>query len=179
MFLKIVIFGPLDAGKTTFAEAISGNKLLLKGEHKTITTSFDLVQLKYNGYMIQLYATPGHRRFSFMWSSLARGMKGAVLIIDSTVGITQVDRDLLEFINKFKVPYIIAANKNDLIHLPEEIIKEKLELPFDIPIIHTSAILNENLEIVLKTLVEQIKDNERKKIMGGYIWPINMILKKY
>ena len=70
MFLKIVIFGPLDAGKTTFAEAISGNKLLLKGEHKTITTSFDLVQLKYNGYMIQLYAHQGIEDFLLCGAAL-------------------------------------------------------------------------------------------------------------
>lgn len=170
MFLKIVVFGPLDAGKTTFVEAISGNKLLLKGEHKTITTSFDFVQLKYNGFLIQLYATPGHRRFSFMWGSLARGMKGAVLVLDSAVGISQVDIDILEFISKFKVPYIIAANKNDLIHLPEENIREKLNIPDEIQVIHTSALLNQNLKPVLETLVKEIEDNERKRMMVGNIY---------
>lgn len=170
MFLKIVVFGPLDAGKTTFVEALSGNKLLLKGEHKTITTSFDFVQLKHNGFMIQLYATPGHRRFSFMWGALARGMKGAVLVLDSTVGISQVDKDILEFITKFRVPYIIAANKNDLIHLPEQNIREMMDLPPEITIIHTSALMNQNLKTVLKTLVMEIKDKESEKMMGGNIY---------
>ncbi len=170
MFMKIVVFGPLDAGKTTFVEALSGNKLLLKGEHKTITTSFDFVQLKHNGFMIQLYATPGHRRFSFMWGALARGMKGAVMVLDSTVGISQVDRDILQFITKFRVPYVIAANKNDLIHLPEEEIREKIVLPHNIPVIHTSALYDQNLKTVLETLVKEIKDNESEKMMGGNIY---------
>lgn len=170
MFLKIVVFGPLDAGKTTFVESLSGNKLLMKGERKTITTSFDFVQLKYNGFFIQLYATPGHRRFSFMWGNLARGMKGAVLVLDSAVGISQVDKDILEFITKFKVPYVIAANKNDLIHISEESIREQMNLQEDIPILHTSALLNQNLKPVLETLVQKIKDNERKKMMVGSIY---------
>lgn len=170
MFLKIVVFGPLDAGKTTFVEALSGNKLLLKGEHKTITTSFDFVQLQHNGFMIQLYATPGHRRFSFMWGALARGMKGAVLVLDSTVGISQVDKDLLDFITKFRVPYIIAANKNDLIHLPEENIRAMMNIPPEVPVIHTSALLDQNLKNVLETLVENIKEKENNKMMGGMIY---------
>jgi signal recognition particle receptor subunit beta len=68
--IKVVVFGALDAGKTTFVETISGKELLMKGEFERITNSFDFVQLDYAGYFIQLFATPGHRRFSLCGAPL-------------------------------------------------------------------------------------------------------------
>lgn len=48
--LKVVVFGALNAGKTTFVERLSGNELFLKGEYEDITTSFDFVQIEQGGF---------------------------------------------------------------------------------------------------------------------------------
>ena len=159
---KIVVFGALDAGKTTFVEVLSGEKLLLKGEHGRITTSFDFVQIDYKNYLIQLFATPGHRRFSFMWDTLARGMECAIFLIDSTVGISPVDYELLLFIKKYEVPYIIAANKSDLVNIPEDEIRKKLEIPDEVPVVYTSALTNQNLDHVMDTAISLINDYSNK-----------------
>ena len=155
--LKVVVFGALNAGKTTFVEKLSGQNLLLKGDFESITTSFDFVQIEQQGFMIHLFASPGHRRFSFMWNTLAMGMDGAILLIDSTVGITPVDHELIKFITGYNVPYIIAANKNDICEIEGSQIREELDIPDDIPVVNTSALENQDLENIMGSLIGNIE----------------------
>jgi uncharacterized protein len=159
--LKVVVFGALNAGKTTFVERLSGNELFLKGEYEDITTSFDFVQIQQRGFLIHLFASPGHRRFSFMWETLATGMDGAILLIDSTVGITPVDFELIKFIEGYNVPYVIVANKEDICRLDPEIIRNELNLSGDIPICNTSALNNDNLASFMDELINEIKGNNK------------------
>ena len=160
--IKIVVFGALDAGKTTFVETISGKKLLMKGEFERITNSFDFVQLDYNNYFIQMFATPGHRRFSFMWNTLAIGMDGAIFLIDSTVGISPVDKELIEFIKKHNVPYVVAVNKDDLVHLSQENVREELGISDEVSVINTSSVTKQNLDLVMETLMMNITNTNNK-----------------
>lgn len=155
--LKVVVFGALNAGKTTFVEKLSGQNLFLKGEFESITTSFDFVQIEKQGFLIHLFASPGHRRFSFMWDTLATGMNGAILLIDSTVGITPVDHELIKFIEKYGVPYIIAANKNDICEIKVSQIRKELDISHEIPVVNTSALENQDLENIMDNLIQNIK----------------------
>lgn len=160
--LKIVVFGALNAGKTTFVERLSGQELFLKGEFESITTSFDFVQIEQQGILIHLFASPGHRRFSFMWETLATGMDGAILLIDSTVGITPVDYELVEFIESYNVPYVVAANKEDISKLSTDFIRKQLKLPEDTTIWNTSALNDDNLSSFMDNLIQDIIKSENK-----------------
>lgn len=160
--LKIVVFGALNAGKTTFVERLSGQELFLKGEFESITTSFDFVQIEQHGILIHLFASPGHRRFSFMWETLATGMDGAILLIDSTVGITPVDYELVEFIENYNVPYVVAANKEDISKLDTDFIRKQLKLPEEITIWNTSALNDDNLSSFMDNLIQDIIKSENK-----------------
>ena len=160
--LKIVVFGALKAGKTTFVERLSGQELFLKGEFESITTSFDFVQIEQQGILIHLFASPGHRRFSFMWETLATGMDGAILLIDSTVGITPVDYELVEFIESYNVPYVVAANKEDISKLNTDFIRKQLKLPEEITIWNTSALNDDNLSSFMDNLIQDIIKSENK-----------------
>lgn len=160
--IKVVVFGALDAGKTTFVETISGKELLMKGEFERITNSFDFVQLDYADYFIQLFATPGHRRFSFMWSTLAHGMNGAIFLIDSTVGVSPVDKELIDFIKKYNVPYVVAVNKDDIMHLSQEIVRNELEISDAVSVINTSSVTKQNLDLVIETLIANIESVNSK-----------------
>ncbi|BDZ68718.1 GTP-binding protein [Methanobacterium ferruginis] len=160
--LKIVVFGALNAGKTTFVERLSGQELFLKGEYESITTSFDFVQIKQQDYLIHLFASPGHRRFSFMWETLATGMDGAILLLDSTVGVTPVDHELIDFIEQYNVPYIIAANKEDIFKMDPEFIRKELKLSDNILIGNTSALNDDNLDNLLDKLIDDINKRNNK-----------------
>jgi len=160
--LKVVVFGALNAGKTTFVERLSGQELFLKGEFESITTSFDFVQVEQKGFLIHLFASPGHRRFSFMWETLATGMNGAILLIDSTVGITPVDQELIKFIKKYDVPYVIAANKEDISEIKPELIRKELNISDDVTIWNTSALNDGNLASFMDRLIEDITKIDNK-----------------
>lgn len=164
-FVKIVVFGALNAGKTTFLERASKKKLSMKGSYEGMTTSLDFTQLKYNGKTVHLFTTPGHRRFDFMWEVLAKGMNGAILLIDSTVGITEVDREIEGLIESKGVPYVVAVNKSDLANLSLEIVREGLGISAKVPVIPTSAIYGKGVEEVFHRLMEL--ENERRGTEQG------------
>ena len=158
--MKIVVFGALNAGKTTFLERASKKKLSVKGSYEGMTTSLDFTRLDYNGEMVYLFTTPGHRRFDFMWDVLANGMRGAILLIDSTVGITEVDREIKGLIESKGVPYVVAVNKSDLANLSPEKVREMLGISAKVPVIPSSAIYGDGVDEVLHRLMEL--KNERR-----------------
>ncbi|PKL73718.1 MAG: hypothetical protein CVV29_01990 [Methanobacteriales archaeon HGW-Methanobacteriales-2] len=160
--LKVVVFGALNAGKTTFVERLSGKELFLKGEFESITTSFDFVQIEQHGFLIHLFASPGHRRFSFMWETLATGMNGAILLLDSTVGVTPVDQELIRFIQNYNVPYVVAANKEDINKMEPDLIRKDLNLSDNITIWNISALNNHNLISFMDELIEDINKRDNK-----------------
>lgn len=161
--LKIVVFGALNAGKTSIVERLSGQELFLKGDYENITTSFDFVQIERQGFLIHLFASPGHRRFSFMWDTLAYGMDGAVMVIDSTVGVSPVDSELIRFIQKFDVPFAVAANKSDISNIEPNTIREGLEISDNINIWNTSALNNHNLTGLMDNLIQEISHGKSIK----------------
>ena len=160
--LKIVVFGALNAGKTTFVEKLSGKELFLKWEFESITTSFDFVQIDQKGFLIHLFASPGHRRFSFMWETLATGMNGAILLLDSTVGVTPVDQELVKFIEDYNVPFAIAANKGDINKIEHDFIRKELNIPDNITIWNISALNDHNLISFMDKLIEDINKMDNK-----------------
>ncbi|MGQ9459095.1 MAG: GTP-binding protein, partial [Anaerolineae bacterium] len=73
-----------------------------------ITVDRDLV--------LYLFGTPGQRRFDFMWEILSEGMLGFVVLVDSVRPETfREARSILDVFRTYaRVPYVVAANKQDL-----------------------------------------------------------------
>lgn len=95
-----------------------------------------------------------------MWDVLANGMRGAILLIDSTVGITEVDREIKGLIESKGVPYVVAVNKSDLANLSPEKVREMLGISAKVPVIPSSAIYGDGVDEVLLRLMEL--KNERR-----------------
>jgi hypothetical protein len=66
--------------------------------------------------ILYLFGTPGQKRFDFMWEILSEGMLGFVVLVDSSRPETfrEARRILDTFRSYSPVPYIVAANKQDL-----------------------------------------------------------------
>lgn len=90
---KIVVTGPVGAGKTTAITSISDVLPLTTEEAPTDTTKqrkagttvamdFGIMKID-GGDLIHLYGTPGQQRFSFMWDILIKGGLGLVLLVDN------------------------------------------------------------------------------------------------
>lgn len=124
--LKIVVTGPFSSGKTEFIGAISeidvvSTERRISSEAERIknqtTVAMDFGRITIDEDLIlYLFGTPGQKRFNFMWEILSEGMLGFVVMVDSTRPETfrEARRILDTFCSYSAVPYIVAANKQDL-----------------------------------------------------------------
>ena len=121
--MKLVISGPVGAGKTTFVQALSETEVISTEADATedigkptTTVAFDFGTLNIDGQELHLYGTPGQDRFDFMWDVLCEGALGLVLLV---AGNKPQDflhaRHILEFItSRNPVPFIVGVTRQDL-----------------------------------------------------------------
>jgi len=125
--LKIVVTGPFGAGKTQFINTISEIGVVTterrisrsgEGGAKELTTvAMDFGQITIDeDHVLDLFGTPGQKRFDFMFSILSQGMWGFVVVVDSSDrGSYPQAQEILEFFDGLTpVPYVVAANKQDV-----------------------------------------------------------------
>lgn len=124
--VKIVVTGPFSSGKTQFIQTISEIEVVeterkitrpeerIK-EQTTVAMDFGRITVD-EELVLYLFGTPGQRRFDFMWEVLSEGMLGFVVLLDSVRPETfREARDILATFRTYApVPYIVAANKQDL-----------------------------------------------------------------
>jgi small GTP-binding protein len=124
--LKIVVTGPFSSGKTELIQSISEIDVVSTDRQITreseriknqTTVAMDFGRITVDEDLIlYLFGTPGQKRFNFMWEILSEGMLGFVVMVDSTRPETfrEARRILDTFRSYSPVPYIVAANKQDL-----------------------------------------------------------------
>ena len=126
--LKLVISGDVGAGKTTFVRAISeiepittdeavtdAATLMLK-EYTTVAMDFGLLTVD-EDLILHIYATPGQKRFSFMWDVLAENCFGLIFLADaSRMDSVLETNDIISYFqtNYPQIPYIVGITKLDL-----------------------------------------------------------------
>ena len=86
--IKVVVTGPVCAGKTTFVRALSDRESFSTDEAVTssigkqqTTVGLDVGVSQMEGAIVKLIGTPGQERFAYMWDILASGADGIVLLI--------------------------------------------------------------------------------------------------
>jgi len=128
----ITIMGHIDSGKTTFLDKIKGTGIA-KLEAGKITQhigateiSLDVI-LKICSHLLEKYKfevtipgllfidTPGHNAFDNLRERGGSLADLVVLVVDINKGLQAQDIETLEILKMYKVPFIIAANKIDLI----------------------------------------------------------------
>ncbi|HMK53686.1 MAG TPA: GTP-binding protein [Methanobacteriaceae archaeon] len=147
---KIVILGSYNSGKTTTLENLCQKKT--KIEYNGTTIALDYGNTQVDGEKIHLFASPGQERFRFMREILSKGLDGAIVVVDNSLGVTALDMEIMETLTRGKVPYIVFANKQDL--NTEELKLEGLN-PTIIP---TIAQQGQGVTEGLKTLLQMVKE---------------------
>ncbi|WP_230660666.1 GTP-binding protein [Psychrobacter sp. I-STPA10] len=90
---KIIIAGPVGAGKTEAIRVLSDKEIVsteesasdeVKKIKKTTTVAMDygIMQLDSNE-QVRLYGTPGQKRFDFMWEILSENALGLILLLNA------------------------------------------------------------------------------------------------
>jgi small GTP-binding protein len=124
--IKVVVTGPFGAGKTQFIKTISEIDVVTTERNVSVserrelkdqtTVAMDFGTTTINkDVVLELYGTPGQRRFDFMFPILSKGMWGFVVVVDSAGRESfEAAREVLEDFDRLSaVPRVIAANKQD------------------------------------------------------------------
>jgi signal recognition particle receptor subunit beta len=120
--LKLIISGPVGAGKTTLVstlsegEVVNSDELASEAIGKTHTTvALDFGRIVLHGRPLHLFGTPGQNRFDFMWEILSEGAFGLLLLVagDRPEEFPQA-RGILRFImSRHSIPFVIAVTHQD------------------------------------------------------------------
>jgi len=170
---KILIAGGFGSGKTTLVGAISEVRPLLTEEiltsasvglddlsgvsgKTTTTVALDFGRITIGTRVVlYLFGLPGQERFSFMWSELAFGALGAVILAD-----VRRLHECFPSVNYFesrKLPFVVAINCFDDApdYDPDEI-RQALDLDPGVPTVMCDARDVASVKQVLITLVENV-----------------------
>jgi small GTP-binding protein len=167
--VKIVVTGPFSAGKTQFIQTVSEIDVvetetkITRAEERikdrtTVAMDFGRITVD-DDLVLYLFGTPGQRRFDFMWEVLSEGMLGFVVLLDSVRAETfREARGILDTFRSYApVPYIVAANKQDLedAWAPEDL-RIALRIPGSIKMVPCVAIERGSVKQVLLELLYSI-----------------------
>jgi GTP-binding protein len=172
--MKVAIVGKRNAGKSTLLNSIVGSDRVIVSEHPGTTRDAVDVRLEKDGKTIVLIDTAGVRKkrkiqdsiefYSYVRATRSIHRADVVLIlIDSTVPISQVDKKLTKIITTEHKACIIIINKWDLAkqtHLTgdyEQYLTKALPALKYAPIAFTTATEGKNVQSVLDLSAELYK----------------------
>lgn len=165
--IHIGFFGRRNAGKSSVVNTVTGQELSVVSDIKGTTTDpvTKTMELLPMGPVV-IIDTPGFDDEGALGELRVKKTKQtlnrtdiAVLVIDSSVGITETDRELISIFKEKSIPYIIAYNKSDAV--PHEC-TEKNEIA-------VSAVSGENIHELKELIAAQIRPNEEKHIVGDIL----------
>ena len=168
MQLKILVTGAFNAGKTAFIRSISEidpvsteRKLTssdrMGKEETTVAMDFGRITID-EDLVLYIFGTPGQERFDFMWELLSEGILGYVVMVDSADVESLVHtKKMLGFFEPVDVPFVVAANKQDMqgaLNVTE--IRKKLNLTDGVQVLPCVASQRESVKQVLLTLLFEV-----------------------
>jgi small GTP-binding protein len=110
---KLVVFGAYGAGKSTLVKTIDPHSRHVEAACPggSTTVALDYGRLEVDAASVHLFGTPGQERFEFAREIIARGMDGAILLVDATTGMDDFTMHLYDSLTAAKVPFVVFLNK--------------------------------------------------------------------
>ncbi len=161
--LKLVVAGPVGAGKTTFIRSLSDIPVVETdeiasesiGKYRT-TIGLDFGLLRLGRYEIHLFGTPGQERFDFMWDIVAEGSLGLVLLVSGAApqSLPSAQRILEYLTSQFPIPFVVGVTHRDCerVWRPDEV-AAFLKLPGN-QILGLDATSREDARAALQKMLE-------------------------
>ncbi|MBR5588580.1 MAG: [Phascolarctobacterium sp.] len=177
--IHIGIFGKRNAGKSSLINAITTQKIAIVSEFKGTTTDpvFKAMELLPLG-PVMIIDTPGiddegelgELRVKRAYEILNK-VNIAILVIDSTIGVSSEDVTLLQHIKEKNIPVIIAFNKCELLTD-----SEIANLKADVPYMFVSAATGENIYKFNTGLAKLIPEEDPNLMLEDIIKPGDVIV---
>ncbi|BAH07101.1 [FeFe] hydrogenase H-cluster maturation GTPase HydF [Clostridium kluyveri] len=182
--VHITLFGRRNAGKSSIINAITGQDIAIVSSVKGTTTDpvyksieilpigpcviIDTAGLDDSGQLGEL------RKKKTL--EVLNKTDISLVVIDSTVGITEYDRYIIDEIKSKKIPFMGILNKWDISNIDEKDIKNIKE-ELDIPLIAVSAVTGKGIK-ELKNQIAGIlpKEEDKFKIIGDLISPGDFVV---
>ncbi|MGB9980401.1 P-II family nitrogen regulator [Methanobacterium sp.] len=147
--IKILILGASGSGKTTGLKYIENNG-------NVSISPFDYGKAAIGENTTYLFSSPGMEGFKFINDIISHDIDGIIVFIDNTIGATETDEEIINFVSNKQIPYVIFANKQDLD-------SSNLKINSDAMIIPTIAVegigINDGLRMLLKLVGNTVKQD--------------------
>ncbi len=178
--IKVVVTGPFRARKTGFIKTVSEIDVVSTErkisvpeqremkEETAVAMDSGRITVK-EDVLLELYGTPGQKRFDFMFDVLSEAMRGFVVVVDSThrKSYDEARKALKQFDDLFDVPRVIAASKQDMESAvsPEEL-REALRLEPSVKILPCTVTDKASLRSVLLGLLSWMLEEKKANRAG-------------
>lgn len=167
--IKVAIIGRVNTGKSSLLNALLNEERVIVSD--VAGTTIDPIDetIIYKDYIITFVDTAGIRRRSKILGiekyALMRTEKMlqeadiAILVIDATTGVTELDEKIAGFIDKYKLGALIVINKWDIRGEKEykeaiEDVRDKLKFLHFAPILTISAKTKQRVHKILDKVIE-------------------------
>lgn len=182
--LRLAMLGRPNAGKSSLTNAISGQERMIVSDVAGTTRDSVDVRFESDGKLYEFVDTAGVRRRARITDEVERFSVNSalkttskadiiLLVLDAAEGISQQDKRLMTLMGERKTPFIILANKSDLLppdklgQLKKEIVSA-LEFCSYAPVLMVSAVKKTNLNKILP-LAEKIHLECQTRIGTGQL----------
>lgn len=197
--IHIGFFGRRNAGKSSLVNAVTGQELAVVSETKGTTTDpvYKAMELLPLG-PVMIVDTPGIDDEGTLGELRIKKTKQvlnktdiAILVVDSTEGITKVEEEMLALFREKEVPYLVAYNKADLVNCSGRAVKqdktdamqmdqtyaEKKNQMYADNEIAVSALMKTGIHELKDKIAHFIKvDESRFRIIGDLLHPLDVVI---
>jgi uncharacterized protein len=165
---KIIIAGPVGAGKTTAVSALSDIEPLktdaratdmtaLRKHTTTVAMDYGRLDLD-GGEHVHIYGTPGQERFDFMWEILCEGSIGLVLLVNNNRPAPM--KDLTFFLESFSklikgTRFVVGVTHMDEAAQPDipDYHRALFEQGWNVPVFEVDARSEADMRVLVKALL--------------------------
>ena len=182
--VHIALFGMRNAGKSSIINALTNQETAIVSDMKGTTTDpvYKAMEILPIGPCVIIDTAGlddvgelGELRKKKTLEVLNK-TNIALVVIDTSIGLTDYDKYIIDQVKSKKIPVIAVLNKTDIAIVNEELIS-KINKGLDIPSVSVSAVTKQGVKQLKDKIISMIPEEEEKfKIIGDLISPGDFVV---